>query len=121
MKRLLPALAVTLALAACGGTDGPFQAGPGTYPLACMQHQKNTPSTSYTKDTARGLAVLRYYTANGRNGYCDHKAPTTADKAWAHIYLKLGADPTAVQPILNRSIGHAMPSAAGWAKDRQLS
>jgi hypothetical protein len=100
MKRLLLALAVIPALAACGGNTGPFQAA-GESPPTCMRHQRNTPSASYAKDTAHGLAVLRYYTANGRRGYCDHKAPTAADRAWAHLYLELGADPQAVQPILN--------------------
>jgi hypothetical protein len=93
-----------VAVAGCGGPSGGSFASPGTQALSCMQHQPKPPSTSYTdpakQNTAAGFEVLRYYTTNGDRPYCDHKAATKNDKAWAKLYLKLGADPKLVRGVL---------------------
>jgi hypothetical protein len=93
-------------LAGCGGASGGSFASPGTQALPCMQHQPKSPSSGYTdpakQNTAAGFEVLRYYTANGDRPYCDHKGATKNDKAWAKLYLKLGADPKLVRGVLPR-------------------
>ncbi|MBW8483153.1 hypothetical protein [Actinomadura parmotrematis] len=101
MKRHLPLLALLAgALTACGAGTGAFQTGAAPYPLPCMRHQTARPSGDYARDSARGLTVLRYYTANAPRGYCDRKDATGADRAWIRLYLKLGADPAPVRPLL---------------------
>ena len=103
MKRLI-ALAITLTVltAGCGDGDGggTFDAGTGTAPLACMPHQKHAPAKDYTDDTARTFTLLRYYVANGARPYCDHRGADAEDRAWAHLYERLGGDPHAVEAIL---------------------
>ncbi len=94
------AAAATATVAGCGGTGGPFEAGSGTAPLACMRHQPHTPDAHYTDDTARSLTLLRYYTSNGARPYCDHRPSTSADRAWARLYVRLNANPKAVAAIL---------------------
>jgi hypothetical protein len=109
MKRVLLALVLLSATAACGGSaDAVKQAGAsdpefltkgGT--AACMAHQKVKPGKSYseTGDTGAKLQMLHYYTVNGALPYCDGKAPTAVDKAWANLYVQLGADPAKVAKI----------------------
>jgi hypothetical protein len=86
----------------CGQATGPFVAGSGSTPLTCLQHQKYAPGGEATKSTVYGLEVLRYYTANGGRPYCDGKKPTSRDRAWARVYVKLGAKPEYVQGILGK-------------------
>ncbi|MDN3358524.1 hypothetical protein [Actinomadura sp. DC4] len=97
------ALAALVTMTGCGGTSGTFDAGHGTAALTCMEHQRHTPPVNYTDDTARGLLLLRYYTTNGTRPYCDHRHATPADRAWARLYLKLGANPSPVSSILRPS------------------
>jgi hypothetical protein len=95
--------AVTAALpAGCGRPTGPFAAGSGAYPLACMTHQRYAPGGRAAGDTAHGLEVLRYYTANGARPYCDGENPTAQDRDWARLYVRLGARPEYVRGILAR-------------------
>lgn len=108
MKRVLLAL-VLLSATACGGsTDAVQQAGAsdpqfvtkgGT--AACMAHQKAKPGKSYQEagDTGAKLQMLHYYTVNGALPYCDGQAPTAVDKAWAELYVALGANPAKVAKI----------------------
>lgn len=65
--------------------------GPG-----CMRHQQRSPTAADQggpgADTARRLAILRYYTANGNAPYCDGKPADATDLSWMRNYLAQGAD-----------------------------
>jgi hypothetical protein len=96
MWRLL--LLVLLVTAACSGTADPgprFDDG-GQRDVACMQHQGLAPGARYTdpnqRRTDETLPLLRYYTANGLKPYCDKAGPSDVDRAWAKLYVDLGAD-----------------------------
>jgi hypothetical protein len=71
---------------------------------ACMVHQKAKPGKQYTggadANTGKVLRMLRYYSVNGAKPYCDGKAHTAVDRAWAKLYVDLGADPAKVQGIM---------------------
>lgn len=108
----LPAIALTLVLAACGGGGetaaggGRFDPGIADLPLRCLGHQSNAPGPAYTAgdnggDTAAIFAMLRYYTANKAvTSYCDGKTATPTDRRWAQLYVTLGAAPANVAHIL---------------------
>lgn len=105
----LAALTLALLLSGCGSNsddDGTFATGDETaYPLACMEHQPAKPGAQYTggedATTALVLKMLRYYTANRTViGFCDGKPPTETDRAWAQLYVDLGAEPANVDRIL---------------------
>ncbi len=102
---LLPALTLALlAAAGCSDNGGPLFNNEGARELRCMQHQSEPPGSRYT-DPGRGnpaelLAVLRYYTANGTKPYCDGAPPSDTDRAWAKLYVQLGADRTRVAALL---------------------
>lgn len=106
VRATLGALALTT-LAACGGgdsSDGQFAAGTATYPLACLEHQQQMPGTIYTGgeqgNTAAVFQMLEYFTANKAvTAYCDGKAPSKVDRAWAQTYVDLGAEPANVAHI----------------------
>jgi hypothetical protein len=93
-----------LAVAGCTEDPGPVFADADGREISCMQHQPEPPGSRYTdpesRDTTEILTVLRYYTANGTKPYCDGTGPTTADRAWAQLYLGQGADPTNIAPAL---------------------
>jgi hypothetical protein len=78
--------------------DQASEAKPG-----CMVHQKEKPGKDYTggaaQDTGKVLRMLRYYSVNGNKAYCDGKAATSTDQAWARLYVDLGADPTKVTGV----------------------
>jgi hypothetical protein len=108
MKRGLLALVLLSATACSGSTDAITQSGASDPEFLtkggtanCMAHQKAKPGKSYeeTGDTGAKLQMLHYYTVNGALPYCDGKAPTAVDKAWANLYVKLGADATKVAKI----------------------
>lgn len=107
MKIIVITAAALLAITGCGGpSGGPFTSA-GPQPLSCMRHQPTAPGADY-KDPAKqnmaaGFEVLRYYTANGDRPYCDHKGPTDNDRAWARVYLRLGADPALVRGVIPHS------------------
>lgn len=106
MSRFLGAALVVLALAGCSEEPDPvFDAGADPEP-ACMEHQAEPPGARYTdeavRDTAQVFAVLRYYTAHGRKGYCDGAGPTEIDRAWMEFYVGQGADRASVSALLDR-------------------
>lgn len=110
LRRLIAtglAAGVAVTLSGCGGTSdgGRFVAGPGPFPVACLEHQKDPPGRAYTAgpaaDTAAIFDMLRYYTANKTTSrFCDDKGPTKIDRHWAELYVDLGAEPANVENIL---------------------
>jgi len=62
----------------------------------CMRHQQRSPTAADNggpgADTARRLAILRYYTANGNAPFCDGKPADATDLSWMRNYLDQGAD-----------------------------
>lgn len=108
---LILASAVMVAAAGTGyvstrDSEGAFEVG-ATPTVDCLAHQPHRPGRDFTDgrppDTAKVMAILRYYTANGRKPYCDRKPPTEEDLAWATLYVRLGADRTHVTAILGTS------------------
>jgi hypothetical protein len=102
-------LIATALLVLAGCTQGATAAGvkfddEGLADVACMKHQPAPPSANYTDEdggpTAEVLPVLRYYTAHGKKAFCDGAGPNEADKAWAAVYVDLGADKTNVAKLL---------------------
>ena len=101
-------IATALLLAGCTA-QGATAAGvkfddEGLADVACMKHQPAPPSANYT-DADGGpvnevMPVLRYYTAHGKKGFCDGKGASDADKAWAAVYVELGADKANVAKLL---------------------
>lgn len=98
-------------LSGCGGAeeDGAFEAGSDPFPLECMEHQREMPGAVYTDEsqgeTTAILTMLRYYTANRDvRRFCDGKAPTEVDRAWANAYVDLGAELSNVAHLLGRPI-----------------
>jgi hypothetical protein len=99
--------AAVLTLAACSATPpdpGPRFNDEGQRDTTCMVHQTAAPGPRYTdaaiRETDDTLLLLRYYTANASKPYCDGEASTSADRAWATLYVDLGADRTNVEPLL---------------------
>lgn len=114
-SRAIRALCLPIVLLACGPVltgcgnkatdDGTFQAGTAAYPLSCLNHQPNVPGNAYTAgehgDTAAVLEMLKYYTGNRDvPRYCDGAGPTPRDRAWAQLYVTLGAQPANVAHVL---------------------
>ncbi|MCS7480545.1 hypothetical protein ACFFQW_21155 [Umezawaea endophytica] len=106
MKLFLVATALFV-LAGC--TSGATAAGvkfddEGLADVACMKHQPAPPAADYTDEdggpTDEVLPVLRYYTAHGKKAFCDGTGPNEADKAWAAVYVDLGADKANVAKLL---------------------
>ncbi|WP_233224098.1 hypothetical protein [Amycolatopsis sp. CA-128772] len=105
--RVLSVLIVCCLLVA--GCSAPPDPGPvfdneGNRPVSCMKHQPAGPGARYLDPaqvrTDETLPLLRYYTANGRKAYCDRAAPSDADRAWAGVYVSLGAERANVAGIL---------------------
>lgn len=92
-------------VAGCAVDPGPVFADADGREISCMQHQPAPPGGRYTelegRRTGDVLAVLRYYTANGRKPYCDGAGPTETDRAWAEFYVRQGAEPSNVAPLLD--------------------
>ena len=108
MYRLRTVLLTALFVSACTANapdPGPRFDDEGIE-VSCMTHQPLPPGTRYTDDTQRRtgetLALLRYYTANGTQAYCDGKGPTDVDRQWAEIYVRLGAERDNVAALLAR-------------------
>jgi hypothetical protein len=102
-------LVATALLLLAGCTQGATAAGvkfddEGLAEVACMKHQPAPPAADYTDEdggpTPEVLPVLRYYTAHGKKAYCDGTGPNDADKAWAAVYVDLGADKANVAKLL---------------------
>lgn len=106
MKTAALFLVAVLACLSCStGEDGPVFDNGGAADIACMQHQPVPPGGRYTdparRRTDETLPLLRYYTANGHKPYCDKASATETDRAWARLYVALGADPANVAAILD--------------------
>lgn len=69
--------------------------------VACLQHQRRSPTAAYDPKQAANsvplLTVLAYYTANGTKPYCDGKAPSSVDGQWLALYTASGADPAHIK------------------------
>jgi hypothetical protein len=98
MRKALLAAVLCMALSACSAAPdpGPVFDNEANTDVACMKHQPQPPGTRYTDDTTKRtdevLPLLRYYTANGRKPFCDGAGPGDTDRAWARLYVELGAD-----------------------------
>jgi len=71
--------------------------------VACLQHQRRSPTAAYDPKQAANsvplLTVLAYYTANGTKPYCDGKAPSSVDGQWLALYTASGADPAHIKRL----------------------
>jgi hypothetical protein len=112
----LPALlvvAAALGLVGCSGgkpaTEAVFHVQEGARPGAasepCQLHQTQAPTAAYQGGpesvTRLELPFLAAYTANGNKPYCDGKPPTSVDKDWARLYVRLTGNDAAVKGILS--------------------
>lgn len=72
--------------------------------VGCLAHQTHKPTAIFgpgTKQlTGAVLIVLRYYTANGTDRFCDGHRPTAIDREWTSIYLAMGAGRDHLAPDL---------------------
>ena|SRR6266511_1823677 len=98
--------AAAYSVANAGGPgDGVFNEQAKEAKPACLAHQKAKPGKQYTggseANTGRVLRMLRYYSVNGAKPYCDGQGPTSVDRAWAKLYVDLGANPAKVQGIMS--------------------
>jgi len=95
---------LVFAVAGCTDGDGPVFNSEGGRDVPCMAHQPEPPGSRYTDperhNTAELLTVLRYYTAHGRKPYCDGAGATEADRAWAELYVRQGANRENVASLL---------------------
>jgi hypothetical protein len=108
MRRLTWLLAAILVTAACSSDPAPdpgprFDNGEQAE-ITCMMHQPHAPGARYTDEALRrtdeSMALLRYYTANGRKSYCDGAGPTDIDRSWIRLYVQLGADESNVASLI---------------------
>lgn len=92
------AVVMIVAVAGLAGCSSSSSASAPTFvdtasSATCMDHQPRQPAAEPGGgDTARNLALLRYYTARGAQDYCDGAGPTAADRAWMRGYVTLGGD-----------------------------
>lgn len=107
-------LAVATAAVVAGCSGGParqadFHVQSGVQPeaaaQACQLHQTEAPTSGYrggqASDPALELPFLAYFTANGNKPYCDSRPPTGTDRDWAHLYVQLTGNRSAVHQILS--------------------
>ena len=84
---------------------GPLFDTQGQQAITCMAHQSQSPGLRYTdparRRTDETLPLLRYYTANARKPYCDGNGPSDIDRAWARMYVELGADQSNVASLVS--------------------
>ncbi|MGQ0626037.1 MAG: hypothetical protein ACT4PP_15495 [Sporichthyaceae bacterium] len=109
----LAALMALPLLAACGSESGSEEGGRfvaaerADYPLTCLEHQGQTPGVLYTggaegADTAAIFDLLEYFTANRSvTAYCDGEPANGKDRAWAQLYVDLGAERANVAHLLS--------------------
>jgi hypothetical protein len=85
-------------LVACSGEPdpGPLFDNEGAGDITCLTHQASPPGARYGDEELRRtdevMPLLRYYTAHGRKPFCDAEPATATDRAWAELYVTLGAD-----------------------------
>ncbi|HWO66244.1 MAG TPA: hypothetical protein VNO31_40045 [Umezawaea sp.] len=98
MRATTTLCALVLALTACTAQaePGPVFDDESRADVTCLKHQESAPGARYSDEVMRRsdevLPLLRYYTAHGRKPFCDGAEPSTNDKAWADLYVRLGAD-----------------------------
>ncbi len=94
---------VLVSIAACSSAPAdPAQAPavfvtqPGFQPGAtppCLLHQTEQPNSAYqggeSAQTLQELTFLAYYTAAGKEPFCDGQPATDTDKAWGQLYAQL--------------------------------
>lgn len=102
---LLRVLAVGVLAAACAGpatgTRSNFTTAAGK---DCMNHQVKPPSSedrSNLQNVGTRLTLLRYYTAHGRQPFCDRRSATQIDLTWMRLYVAQGADASLVSRWLS--------------------
>jgi len=82
-------------------TQPDFQ--PGATP-PCLMHQTDDPNTAYEggddSQTVQQLTFLAYYTAAGKEPFCDGQSATDTDRTWAQLYTKLTTSSENVSTIL---------------------
>lgn len=104
------AMAACLAVAGCSHSGGRRATDTGDFngqpraAVQCLEHQTSPPGRDYTggqhADTSRILFMLHYYVANGAKPYCDGKRPSSVDRDWARLYVRLGGQSDRVERIL---------------------
>ncbi|GAA3244842.1 hypothetical protein GCM10017691_51340 [Pseudonocardia petroleophila] len=103
---LAPAVLVAAVLAGCSsGPDlGPLFDDEGGATVSCLVHQTGAPGPRYTevetRDTARVLAMMKYYTQFGALPFCDGDRAGDADRAWGQAYVDLGGAAGKVPTVL---------------------
>jgi hypothetical protein len=108
IRRTVPALAVlALFLAGCGGPHRHAAANPRFHdrsPATCQAHQSGRPGVDYRGGAhaapALVLGMMRYYTSQGNQPYCDRQQATAADRDWARLYVTLGGAADHVSGVL---------------------
>ncbi|WNV87091.1 hypothetical protein [Umezawaea sp. Da 62-37] len=106
MRRTTTLCALVLALTACTAQaePGPVFDDEDKADIACLKHQAAAPGARYSdegmKRSDEVLSLLRYYTAHGRKPFCDGNGASVEDKAWADLYIRLGADRANVSSIV---------------------
>ncbi|PRY39474.1 hypothetical protein [Umezawaea tangerina] len=107
MRRTTALCALLLALTACTAQaePGPVFDDEGKADITCLGHQPAAPGARYSDEGMRRsdevLPLLRYYTAHGRKPFCDGAGASADDKAWAELYVRLGADRANVSSIVD--------------------
>jgi hypothetical protein len=109
-RAALLAVVTVAAVAGCSSGKGQaeFHVQGGVRPDAatrsCQLHQTETPTSGYRGEAASDptleLPFLAYLTANGNKPYCDGKPATGTDRDWAHLYVRLTGNTSAVAQIL---------------------
>lgn len=73
--------------------------------MRCLDHQTRPPGPDYTggqhANTSKILVMAHYYVTNGSKPYCDGAQPSTVDRDWARLYVRLGGQPGQVNRILS--------------------
>ncbi len=86
-------------LTACSSGHDGKSAFDATATQGCMRHQAKAPAAADQAGKApigAALAVLRYYTAHGKEDFCDGKPASAKDLLWMRLFVAQGADSSAV-------------------------
>ena len=106
MRATVTLCGLLLALTACTAQaePGPVFDDEGKADVTCLKHQTSAPGARYSDEGMRRsdevLPLLRYYTAHGRKPFCDGAGTSRNDKAWADLYVRLGADRANVSTLV---------------------
>jgi len=107
MRTTVTLCGLLLALTACtarAAEPGPVFDNEANADVSCLKHQASAPGARYSDEGERRsdevLPLLRYYTAHGRKQFCDGQGASQNDKAWAQLYVRLGADRANVSTLV---------------------